>query len=144
MENVGEICRVVHQHSDILGRGPCKSVCTVASSLTSPENGPRRLVLAAAGWWRVGPELFMVCLRGLGMLGQLSLDGAFQEVRVKVTRLPSDDLTSDVPELTSVALFWLSEPLIFLNSNNRENDPTYLHGGLCRGSDQDIYSHPLS
>lgn len=45
----------------------------------------------------------MVCLQGLGMLGQLSLDGAFQEVRVKVTRRPSDDLTSDVPELTCVA-----------------------------------------
>lgn len=44
----------------------------------------------------------MICLRGLAMLGQLSLDGAFQEVRVKVTKLPSDDLTPDVPELTCI------------------------------------------
>lgn len=72
----------------------------------------------------------MICLRGLAMLGQLSLDGAFQEVRVKVTRLPSDDLTPDVPELTCIASLWLSEPLILLNSKNRGNNPAYLHGGM--------------
>lgn len=75
----------------------------------------------------------MIYLQGLAMLGQLSLDGAFQEVRVKVTRLPSDDLTPDVPELTCIASLSLSEPLILLNSKNRGNNPAYLHGGYAGG-----------